>query len=124
MTPPGDPEGEIDLVARAQMAGHDLWVPDLTFFNNDRADRADHRRRLGFLFACAQCQKREGHWDGKASEAEQWGTNGIQNFHERLQVSVVWMRISAKSKKPQFWSVQETRRVAGTQRVAGEARKR
>ena len=48
--PPANPEGEIDLVARAQMAGHDLWVFDLTFFNNDRADRAHHRRRLGLSF--------------------------------------------------------------------------
>ena len=51
---PANPEGEIDLIARAQMAGHDLWVSDLTFFNNDRANRADHRRRLRFLGACAQ----------------------------------------------------------------------
>jgi hypothetical protein len=36
--PPANPEGEIDLVARAQMAGRDLWVSDLTFFNNDPSE--------------------------------------------------------------------------------------
>jgi hypothetical protein len=33
------------------------------------------------------------------------------------------MRISAKSKKPQFWSVQETLVSLARKRVAGEARK-
>ena len=122
--PPADPEGKIDLVARAQMAGHDLWVSDLTFFNNDRADRADHRRRLGFLCACAQCHDRQGHRDGKSSEAEQWRANGIQYFHERLQVSVCGCEFPQRAKSSSSGACGRPVVSLASQRVAGEARKR
>ena len=47
--PSANPKREIDLVACAQMAGPDNGVSELMFFDNDRADRADHRRRFGFF---------------------------------------------------------------------------
>ena len=68
--PPANAEGKIDLVPCAQVAGHDNGISELTFFDRDRADRADHRCQLLFLFACSQCEDRQSDWDRKASKAE------------------------------------------------------
>jgi hypothetical protein len=122
--PPANAEGEIDLVASAQMAGPDSGISDLTLLHNNRADRTDHRRGLLFLFACSQCHDRQDDRERKASEAEQWRANGIQYFHERLQVLVCGCGCPQRAKRGRPGACRRPVVSLGGQRVAGEARKR
>src|SRR5262249_62060732 len=80
--PPGNAEGEIDLVASAQMAGPDRGISDATLLHHNRADRTHHWCQLLFFFACSEWHDREDHRQREASEAEQGPVNGTHCFHE------------------------------------------